>query len=351
MTDLAQREHIVGLIDQAVSEGANLTNACQVIGLSPSTVRRWRSGPDQALKADGRPTAPRPEPANKHTEDEFDRMLAVCNSTEFASLPPSQIVPTLADRGEYIGSESTLYRALRAAGLLSHRGRSQERQRSSKPTTHTSTAPNQVWMMDVTWLPSRVKGRFFYLYMIEDLFSRYGVHWEVFDTENGENTQQVIEQAMWREKTILEPPVLHNDNGSALKCQTVHQKVLSMGITPSNSRPRVSNDNAYIESMFRTLKYCPKWPSRGFETIEEARQWVQEFMQWYNHEHRHSAIKFVTPAQRHHGEDKAILARRDAFYRQQKQRRPDRWSQATRDWSYTDEVTLNPVNATSSSGL
>ena len=199
--------------------------------------------------------------------------------------------------------------------------------------------------MDVTWLPTRVAGRFFYLYMVEDLFSRYGVHWEVFESENGENTKRVIEQAMWREKMLLKPPVLHHDNGGALTAQTVHQKVLSMGITPSRSRPRVSNDNAFIESMFRTLKYCPMWPSQGFETVENARAWVQSFMHWYNHEHRHSGIKFVTPAQRHRGEDVCILQQRDAFYKQQRSNRPDRWSGNTRNWQRQNEMTLNPLKA------
>ena len=199
-------------------------------------------------------------------------------------------------------------------------------------------------MMDITWLPSRVGGKFFYLYMIEDLFSRYGVHWEVFDFEHSDHTNTVVEQAMWREGCILNPPTLHRDNGSVLKSQVVHQKLQSMGIKPSHSRPRVSNDNAYIESLFRTLKYCPMWPSQGFETIDQARQWVNKFIGWYNNDHRHSAIKFVTPAQRHRGEDIVILAKRQAFYEQKRRENPQRWSTKVRDWSYTSEVTLNPVN-------
>ena len=127
-------------------------------------------------------------------------------------------------------------------------------------------------MMDITWLPSRVGGRFVDLYMIEDLYSRYGVHWEVFESENNEHTNTVFEQGMWRERCVLNPPVLHRDNGSVLKSQLVHQKLLSMGIKPSHLRLRVSNDNAYIESMFRTLKYCPMWPSQGFETVIHARE-------------------------------------------------------------------------------
>ena len=344
MTCHSQRIELLDLVDQAVTAGARRDKACDVIGISSSTLRRWRPAASATVLRDNRPDAIRPKPYNSYTEAERENILQVCNSAEFASLPPSQIVPILADREEYIGSESTLYRVLKGADQLNHRGRSRAKQKSREPSTHVASAPNQVWMMDITWLPSRVGGRFFYLYMVEDLFSRYGVHWEVFESECSEHTNTVIEQAMWREGCVLNPPTLHNDNGSVLTSQLVHQKLQSMGITPSHSRPRVSNDNAYIESLFRTLKYCPMWPSQGFENIEQAREWVKAFIDWYNFEHRHSAIKFVTPAQRHHGEDIAILQKRQAFYEQQRSENPQRWKNKTRDWSYTETVTLNPVN-------
>lgn len=196
--------------------------------------------------------------------------------------------------------------------------------------------------MDVTWLPSRVKGQFFYLYMVEDLFSRFGVNWEVFEEESSENTCQVIEKSMWRERCLLTPPILHRDNGSVLKSQTVMQKLHDLGIGSSHSRPRVSKDNAYVESLFRTLKYCPSWPSQGFENVEAARAWANEFMCWYNHKHRHSALKFVTPAQRHSGEDIQILEKRKVVYQRAKEANPQRWSGDTRNWNREATVTLNP---------
>jgi putative transposase len=263
-------------------------------------------------------------------------------------LPPTQIVPALADEGRYIGSESTFYRVLKERGQVNPRGRAKVRVTPTAPTTHIAKGPNEVWMMDVTWLPSRVRGRFFYLYMIEDLYSRFGVYWEVFEEEHGEHTSAVVEKAMWRERCMLAPPILHSDNGSALKAQTVQQKLLQMGITASHSRPRVSNDNAFVESMFRSLKYCPMWPSQGFATIEDAREWVQRYMHWYNHGHRHSGIQFVTPAQRHHGEDGSILANRRALYAQARTARPDRWRRNTRNWDHEGEVALNPVRSAQS---
>lgn len=338
-----QRTEILALCDEAVHAGASRHKACEVLGIAPSTLRRWRPTGTADIHNDARPYAERPLLSHALSEAERAHIIDTCNSPEHSSLPPSQIVPKLADAGLYIGSESTFYRVLKACGQLSPRGRSKRREKSRAPTTHTATGPNQVWMMDVTWLPSRVRGQFFYLYMVEDLFSRFGVHWEVFTEESSEHTCRIIEQSMWREKCVLAPPVLHRDNGSVLKSQLVSTKIHSMGLTSSHSRPRVSNDNAFVESMFRTLKYCPRWPSEGFENIDKAQAWAGEFMQWYNHEHQHSAIKHVTPHQRHTGADKAILAKRRALYQQAREKNPSRWSGNTRDWSHQVEVTLNPV--------
>ena len=341
MSSLAQRVEIIELVDEAVLSGARYESACEVIGIAASTLRRWRPGKSD-IQEDKRPTAHREPPANRFTDEERDCIIETCNSKEFASLPPSQIVPILADRGLYIGSESTLYRHLKSEGQLSHRGRARKRQSKKTARTHVADAINQVWMLDVTWLPSRVKGQFFYLYMVEDLFSRFGVHWEVFDEENSEHTCQVIEQSMWREKCLLSPPVLHRDNGSVLKSQSVMQKLRDLGISSSHSRPRVSNDNAYVESLFRTLKYCPSWPSQGFENLQAAREWANRFMNWYNCEHRHSALKFVTPSQRHKGEDIKILEQRKSLYERSKAAHPERWSGETRNWTRDDTMTLNP---------
>jgi len=341
MSTLLQRKEILALVDEAVVSGATYENACAVIGIASSTLRRW-CPEGQAVSSDLRPTALRPTPSNKFSDEERELITETCNRAEFASLPPSQIVPILADRGEYMGSESTIYRELKRTGQLNHRGRSKKRQSKKPAKTHIATGINQVWMMDVTWLPSRVKGQFFYLYMVEDLFSRFGVHWEVFEEENSEHTCQIIEQSMWREKCLLSAPVLHRDNGSVLKSQTVMQKIHDLGIRSSHSRPRVSNDNAFVESLFRTLKYSPSWPSQGFETITEARKWAARFMHWYDHEHKHSALQFVTPAQRHRGEDVAILEKRHELYEQKKREHPNRWSGHTRNWKRDSVMTLNP---------
>lgn len=346
MTVLSQREHILMLVDEAVTSGARRHRACNVIGLSVRTLQRWRAAGQSVVVADQRPTAARPAPSHQLTTVERDRIIEVCNEAPYAHLPPSQIVPKLADRGQYLASEASFYRVLRAADQVNHRGSTRAPRTARTPTTHIADGPNQVWTWDVTWLPREVRGRYFYLYLISDLFSRYGVHWEVHDRECGELAATLIEQAVWREQCTENRPVLHSDNGGPMKSVTLRHKLQQLNIAPSYSRPRVSDDNAFIESLFRTLKHGPITPPKRFKSIEHARQWVARFMQWYNHQHQHSGIRFVTPAQRHHGEDEAILAKRDAVYAAARQANPRRWTTTTRNWRPIKTVALNPDKAT-----
>jgi transposase InsO family protein len=210
------------------------------------------------------------------------------------------------------------------------------------PKGFCATGPNQVWTWDITWLPASIRGMFFYLYMIVDVFSRKIVGWEVFDRESSSNAASFVYKAVLAEGCILRPLVLHSDNGSPQKGFTLNAKLESLGIMPSFSRPRVSNDNPYSEALFRTCKYRPDYPKSGFETIEKSRNWVSQFVLWYNNIHRHSAIRFVTPNQRHQGEDRQILQQRQIVYEKAKSRNANRWSGETRNWDYIDHVWLNP---------
>ena len=340
MSSSSERRQLVDYIAEAVSAGARKERACEELGVSIRTVQRWLEGGE--LKTDQRPHAKRPEPSNKLSLEEREQMLAVANEPEFASLPPSQIVPRLADRGEYLASESSFYRVMHDAGQLHHRGRAQAPKKTKAPTTHEASGPNRVWSWDISWMPRRVRGLYWYLYLILDIYSRKIVGWEVHECENGELGAALLQRAVMAERCFRQPLVLHADNGSPMKSQTMRVKLEELGISPSYSRPRVSNDNAYSEALFRTLKYCPAWPSQGFATLEEARAWVLNFVDWYNNRHCHSALKFVTPAQRHDGREKALLERRQRVYEAAKARNPERWSGATRDWSAIGTVTLNP---------
>lgn len=339
LTSTSDRAIIIALVQEAVEAGASRKKACEVIGITLRTLQRWCNGNTE----DQRPLAKRPAPANKLTNEERQQILETVNQPEFQSLPPSQIVPALADKGKYIASESTMYRVLHEAGEQNHRGRS--RQASSRPkSTHCATGPNQVWSWDITYLPGPVKGMFFYLYLILDIFSRKIVGWEVWPEESAEHASQLIRRAVIAEGITRqdEPLVLHSDNGSPMKGSTLLETLYLLGITPSRSRPRVSNDNPYSESVFRTCKYCPSYPAKGFAALDDARSWVKGFVHGYNFKHRHSGIKFLTPHQRHSGQGPEILERRRQVYEAAKERNPERWTKEIRDWTLEDEVWLNP---------
>lgn len=336
----AERLKVKAWIDEASQAGARRKQSCELLGVSIRTLQRWVEG--GTVKPDGRPGAVRPAPKNKLSEEERQAILAVCNQPKYASLAPVQIVPALADKGVFIASESSFYRVLNSEGQLKHRGRSRAPHKVKRPTTHHATEPNKVWSWDVTYCASRVRGQFYYLYMIMDIYSRKIVGWEVHVEESGELAAELMQRTVFREQCFRQPLVLHSDNGAPMRSVTLKQKLYDLNITPSHSRPRVSNDNPFSESLFRTLKYCPQWPSSGFTNIDDARVWVREFVNWYNNKHLHSRIKFVTPAQRHRGEDRAILEQRSEVYKTAKAKSPERWSGNVRDWQPIGTVTLNP---------
>lgn len=333
------RCHAIELIHEAVAAGARKSRACEVLEITVRTYQRWLE--DGAVKADGRPDAVHPIPSQALTECERQNVLGVLNSPKFSSMPPSQVVPRLADEGIYLCSESTMYRVLRAEDQQHHRGRSKRPEK--KPlATHVAMAANEVWCWDITWLPGAAKGIYFYLYLMLDLFSRKIVGWEIHEVESSENASNLLRKACMKEGISKNPLVLHSDNGSPMKGASMLETMNSLGVISSFSRPRVSNDNAYAESIFRTCKYRPNYPYKGFADITEAREWVLRFVTWYNREHRHSGIKFVTPQERHEGRDKEILSNRKDVYEQAKLKFPRRWTGATRNWDRIDSVWLNP---------
>ena len=235
-------------------------------------------------------------------------------------------------------------RVLKAHGQNTRRGRAKAPKATRPPTTHIATAPGQVWCWDMTYLPANVMGRWFHLYLILDLYSRKIVGWEVHATDDSVHAAHLVRRTALAEgiATMLTKPVLHGDNGATLKATTVLGMLYWLGVKPSYSRPRVSDDNAYAESLFRTAKYRPEFPAKGFADLDAARTWAAEFVRWYNDEHRHSGIRYVTPGQRHCGADQAILAARHELYLKARERNPARWSGTTRDWSPIGAVTLNP---------
>lgn len=343
MIGLEDRRNLARDIQVAHDAGARLHQACEVVGIDVRTLQRWRAG-DGLQRGDGRPQAVRPTPAHALSAAEREQILQVANEPRFADMPPARIVPALADEGVYLASESSFQRVLRAQGQTQHRGRAKAPRATRPPTTHAATAPGQVWCWDMTYLPAQVAGRWFYLYLILDLYSRKIIGFEVHDSDDAVHAAHLVKRTALAEgiHALARKPVLHGDNGATLKATTVLAMLYWLGVKPSYSRPRVSDDNAFVESLFRTAKYRPEYPERGFADLQAARQWASDFVHWYNHEHHHSGIRYVTPSQRHAGQDREILQARHDLYTQARQHNPRRWSGPTRNWSHVSTVTLNP---------
>ena len=200
-----------------------------------------------------------------------------------------------------------------------------------------------MWSWDISYLPTTVFGMYFYLYLIVDIFSRKIVGWSIHEKQSSEQGAALIQQACLDEKVSQNQLVLHSDNGKPMKGATMLSTLEMLGVMPSFSRPAVSDDNPYSESLFKTVKYHPTFPiATQFKTIRHARVWMEQFADWYNTQHLHSGLKFVTPEQRHTGMDKIILEKRSQVYRMAKQQQPECWSRHTRDWTLPESVTLNP---------
>jgi transposase InsO family protein len=338
------RQMAIDLIEEAVAAGARRLEACGVLEIDVRTLQRWNKvlAEEKPLVDRRKGVAAKRTSANKLSDEERQKILAICNKPELQSLPPSQIVPRLADNGEYIASESSFYRVLREAEQVHRRGRAQAPHTVAKPKGFQASGPNQVWSWDITFLASSIRGAFYRLYMVLDVFSRKIIGWEVHENESANHASVLIHKACLVEGIREDALVLHSDNGGPMKGATMLATLQKLGVVPSFSRPSVSDDNPYSESLFRTLKYAPAYPTKPFERIEAARKWVHGFVQWYNNEHRHSAIRYVTPSQRHRGADRELLAQREAVYEAARQRNPERWSGKTRNWNPVTEVWLNP---------
>lgn len=343
MISAPDRKIAVELINEARAAGARLAPACKVLNISDRTYQRWTK--EGAVTADQRPLTTRPTPKNKITPEERRDIITIATSPEYADLVPSQIVPKLADTGRYVASESTFYRVLKEEKMNTHRARSKPPVKR-EPPTHVATAPNKIWTWDITWLNASVKGSYYKLYLILDMFSRLIVGHEVWEKETAEHAEHLIKRATLSQGISGQPLVLHSDNGSPMKAATFLATLEKLGVQSSFSRPRVSNDNPYSEALFRTMKYRPKYPFKGFCNLDEARQWVAKFVRWYNTEHLHSGINFITPYQRHYGLDKGVMAKRTQTYELARAKHPERWSGDIRDWSLPEYVCLNPMSET-----
>jgi transposase InsO family protein len=345
MISLSQRQNVVNWVAEAVAAGARYANACQVLGLTLRTLQRWRkASPEGECGLVDRRSTRVQQPVNALTEAEREKVLAVVNSPEYCDLPPTQIVPRLADKGTYLASESTCYRILRDAKQLKHRRPERAPKPRPRPRALSATGPDQLVSWDITYLPTLVRGTYLYLYVFMDVFSRKIVAWQVQDRECQHLASALFADYVHRAGIPPNQLTLHSDNGAPMKGATLIATLEQLGVARSLSRPSVSNDNSYSEALFRILKYRHDQPIVAFAEVTQARRFVEALVRWYNHEHRHGSIGFVTPAQRHAGEDVELLAQRHQLYQQARAANPNRCSSQTRNWRREAVVHLNPTS-------
>ncbi|MCU7805777.1 MAG: IS3 family transposase [Candidatus Thiodiazotropha sp. (ex Lucinoma borealis)] len=335
------RQMAISLIDAAVTQGARQVPACSILGISVRTLQRWNNS-----DLEDKRKAVNKAPINRLSEEEREQVLETCNREAYRSLSPKQIVPALADNGIYLASESTFYRVLREKDLMHSRGRMAKPSQHNKPKELVADGPGQVWSWDITYLAAGIRGTFFYLYLFMDIYSRKITGWEVYEYESAELAADLLRKARLSENIpVGQELTVHSDNGGPMKGASMLAIMQKLGVVPSFSRPAVSNDNPYSESLFKTMKYTPAYPDRPFESVTVAREWINTFVRWYNGTHRHSGLKYVTPEQRHRGQDTALLEARSQLYLKARERHPERWSGDIRNWKPVSTVTLNPSSA------
>ena len=305
------------------------------------TVERWRLNPGGEDARRG----PTGRPRNSLSPGELAQILSVLTSSRYAHISPKQLVPQLADAGLYLASESTIYRLQRRYDLRDKPRRVSRTDVTRSSTVHRAVRPNQVWSWDITWLPTDVRGVYLHLYLIMDVWSRRIVGWRIADGDSAQIAAELITEACRDGDVDPRGLVLHSDNGKPMRANTMIATLQWLGVVPSFSRPHVSDDNPYSESLFRTLKHTPAYPQTPFAPITAAQRWMSRFTGWYNGEHRHSGIRYVTPNERHDGRERDILDRRHQLYELARRSNPERWATSTRNWNPVGLVVLNPPKA------
>lgn len=326
------KKTILHEVAETQKKGARLSSICKFIGISSRTIQRWKTSD----LLDQRKGSKRYIP-HKLTKQERQQVIDISCEKEYRDLYPNEIVAILASKSVYIASESTFYRILKEERMLSHRRKSKPPAKKEKPTV-VATGPDQVYSWDITWLKTDVMGIYYYLYMVIDIWSRMIVHWEIHERESSELAGKMLQKL--NGKKNLQGVTLHSDNGSPMKGYTMLSKMYALNVLPSFSRPRVSEDNPYSESLFKTLKYRPLYPGK-FSSTDEANLWVKDFVHWYNYEHMHSGISYVTPFERHYGKDIEILETRRETYLKAYENSPGRWSRKPKTWEQKKVVGIN----------
>jgi putative transposase len=305
-------------ITESLAKDVNVQQACAALAVPRSSFYRWQN-PEENYREGPQRSAP---PLALSGEEEV-AVLEILHADRFVDQAPLEIYNTLLDEGRYLCSIRTMYRILEKNNEVRERRNQLSHPRYEIPEI-LAERPNEVWSWDITKLKGPVKWTYFYLYVILDIFSRYVVGWMVAHRELASLAQKLVEQTSQKQNIQPGQLTIHADRGSSMTSKPVAFLMADLGITKSHSRPHVSNDNPYSESQFKTMKYRPGFPDR-FGSIEDARSFCQDFFTWYNAEHYHSGISFLTPAVVHYGRAEQIIKERQAVLNTAYEKHPERF--------------------------
>jgi transposase InsO family protein len=323
MISAQDRQNAVQLIIEAAAAGARANKACACLGIAYSSYLKWLRSPSDKDKRPERVFADNSRALSPaECEAVFERF---CQS-DVCDLSVRQAFFKLLDQGEYLASESTVYRILRKRGANKRRDGVRASSNRHRPTSYEATGPNQVWTWDITYMrDAEHSTRFYYVFAVIDVYSRYLVHCDVFGAETAENAVQFLTAAMDKHRIRPRCLVLHSDNGASMKAAKTLGLLAAREVEFSHSRPRVSNDNPYSESLFKTMKYTGYMGKKRFRSLEACKAVMEDFARKYNEQWVHSGISNVTPGERFRGADAAICEARRLVLEQARLRHPDRW--------------------------
>lgn len=326
---------ILGIMQKARTDEIRQGTICSGIGIGIRTLQNWRKEGfldkrKGALKV----------VHNKLSETEERKIQEKACLFKYKDKTPGEIVAELAEAGEYIGSVSSFYRVFKRSNLVILNRRQKRRSKALLVEIKAGKSDEQ-WSWDISYLKTAVRGKYYYLYLFTDIWDRYIVGWEIHEEESGELAKELFRKIS--ERLNVRGIKLHSDNGGPMRSTTFRAVLEKLEVIQTFSRPSVSNDNAFSESLFSTLKRNAGYPKK-FNTLEEAREWMAKFVYWYNNEHMHTGLNYVTPAQRRKGEDKKILENRNNTFELARLAHPERWTGKTKVWEIEQEVFLKRGN-------
>lgn len=310
-----QKVNILQVVDEAKDAGISIKRTCTLLMIKRRRITRWRHKEENGHSLDNLKPGPR-EPFNRLLPAEMESVLEMAKKEEYADLSHRTLAVTAWDLNMFFVSFSSVYRILRSENMVTMRGKLRHHNgRSIPPVRKTLTGPNQRWCWDISYLPTMERGIFLYLYLLLDEYSRKAISWMISWHQTAEEARELLEEGLINENILDLPedqrPEIINDRGRQMKARPIKEMFEEHHMPQLFARPRTPNDNPFVESMFGSIKRAPQYPGRFLDRDEAVRYFI-EYFNWYNNDHLHSAIDYVTPNQCHNGLREIVISRRKA---------------------------------------